>query len=111
MSSTTPTGTAGSPTVATTMATPWMPQTPIMGGITQVGEKDFSPWTGGLPKSDWSGLDPSTVGTRLNPNQLRPVQITASQKGYNFRSTGLTSKFSRSSDLSTFEDSVWQHLC
>ena len=82
-----------------------------MGGITQVGEKDFSPWTGGLPKSDWSGLDPSAVGTRLNPNQLRPVQITASQKGYNFRSTGLTSKFSRSSDLSTFEDSVWQHLC
>ena len=32
-----------------------------MGGIVQVGEKEHSPWTGGLPKADWTGLDPSGV--------------------------------------------------
>ena len=92
--------------------TTWMPDTPIMGGIIQVGKEEHSPWTGGLPKADWSGLDSIAPTAPVTPNQLRPATITASQAGHNFRQRGLATKFKRSGgDLATFEYQVWNHLC
>ena len=35
------------------------PRTPIMGGIIQSSKDEYSAWTGGKPKADWSGLDPT----------------------------------------------------
>jgi len=81
-----------------------------MGGIIQVGKDEHSPWTGGLPKSDWSGLQPSASTVPVSPNQYRPFNIATSQKGHIYRQQGLPSKFTRNNDLASFEHQVWQHL-
>jgi hypothetical protein len=82
-----------------------------MGGIVQVGEKEHSPWTGGLPKADWTGLDPSAItSSPVTPNQYRPTLISTSQKGHTYRQTGMATKFSSTSDILTFEHKIWKHL-
>jgi hypothetical protein len=37
------------------------PRTPIMGGVIQSSKDEYAAWTGGKPKADWSGLDPTGV--------------------------------------------------
>ena len=44
------------------------------------------------------------------PTQCRPSSITSSIKNRNFRIAGLTNKFSRKSDLQTFQKKVFKHL-
>ena len=98
------------PTTETpTLATPTV-QTPIMGGLTQLAKDETAAWTGGRPKSDWTALDPKAPSTYTSPNQLRPAFASASQKGYNYRRTGLTSKYKLGDDLSVFVSAVWKHL-
>ena len=86
------------------------PQTPIMGGITLLAKDEWVAWTGGTPKADWSGLDPSSLTTNTTPNQLRPLYASSSQKRYNHRRTGLTNVYSPSADLTVFQNAVWNHL-
>ena len=82
-----------------------------MGGIVPRGSReDPSPWTGGLPKADWSGLDPSEPTRPRTTNQLRPVGSSAAQKGYTHRETGLTTKFARDGDLPQFENHIWRRF-
>ena len=88
----------------------WMPIKPIMGGITQVDGSTLAAWTGGLPKADWTGLDPLSPTSWVTPNQLRPASIGSSQKSHNYRKIGLAEKFAKGGDLDTFEHQVWTHL-
>jgi hypothetical protein len=82
-----------------------------MGGIVQVSDKEHSPWTGGLPQSDWNrGLDITALQVPVTPNQYRPLLISTAQKGHTHRQTGLSVKFTSTSDLLTFEHKVWEHL-
>jgi hypothetical protein len=65
------------------------PLVPLIGGITLVTKDEWSAWTGGKPSHTWTGLDSSiALLEHTSPNQLRPVYVSAAQKGYNFRRTG-----------------------
>ena len=57
-------------------------------------------------------LDATASNKLASPNQLRPVHASASQKGYNYRRTGLTTQFTptRSSLVDFFQNAVWEHL-
>ena len=81
---------------------------PIMGGLTTMEGYDMK-YSGGIPRADWTGLDPkhSVVGFE-DPNQLRPDRKP--QEGFNRRTKGLESKFSRKGDLSTFAIKVQDHF-
>ena len=97
MASPTPTSdpVAASPTppVSDPIAASNRPDKPIMGNIVPLPRDDWSAWTGGKPAPGWVGLDPSAADDFTSPNQLRPVHAAASQKGYNFRRTGMTTLF------------------
>ena len=86
------------------------PDKPIMGNIINLAKDDWSAWTGGKPVADWTGLDPSVPDEVTSPNQLRPVNASASQKAYNFRRTGITIPFTPTSSLVDFQNAVWDHL-
>ena len=86
------------------------PPKPIMGAVTALSKDSWSAWTGGMPKSNWTGLDPSAQLDTTSPNQLRPVYVSAAQKGYNHRRTGMSTPFKPADDLTSFQNSVWDHL-
>ena len=86
------------------------PPKPIMGAVTTVSKDSWAAWTGGLPKADWTGLHPSAQLDPTSPNQLRPVYVSAAQKGYNYRRTGMTVQFKPTDDLTDFQNAVWEHL-
>ena len=52
------------------------PAVPIIGGLTALSKDEWSAWTSGKPKADWSGLVDHTVDS-TSPNQLRPVYVSA----------------------------------
>ena len=86
------------------------PPKPIMGAVIALSKDSWSAWTGGMPKADWTGLDPSSQLETTSPNQLRPVYVSAAQKGYNHRRTGMTTLFNPADDLISFQNAVWDHL-
>ena len=63
------------------------PCTPKMGGRIITGTAAINCWTGGKPKSDWSGLDAQNLGYS-SPNQLRSLDTSTSAKAYNCRKKG-----------------------
>ena len=67
------------------------PPKPIMGHVVKAS-KGWATWTGGKPKADWTGLDPSALLMITSPNQLRPDSVSAAQKGYNHRRTSKGTK-------------------
>ena len=81
----------------------YRPTKPTMGGIIQASTTEHVAWTGGLPLVDWSGLDPTAPTVNQSPNQYRPSQVAASQKGYNFRTMGISPLFQRAPILSPFK--------
>ena len=101
-----------------TMATPepttetnvLKPEKSIMGEVLLLSKDSWPAWTGGMPKSDWSGLDPSSLQEPTSPNQLRPVHVAAAQKRYNHCRTRMTIPFKPANDLITSQNSVWDHL-
>ena len=88
---------------------PYLPTAPKMGGIAQVDSDKQVAWTGGKPNPYWTGLDDTALKTPTKPTQYRS-NGTADVKSYTYRTTGLKSKFDKSSDLETFCTSVWEHL-
>ena len=69
------------------------PKTPIMGGIIQSSEDEFSAWTGGKPKANWSGLvDPAGVMVMHVLTQVWPMYVSASAKAYLHQITRFASK-------------------
>ena len=80
---------------------------PKIGGLVRL-TKEYATWTGGEPKSDWSGLKDEDA-TYASPNCLRYV-MSDPQKGFNSRREGLITKFDKKGNLLTFKDEVWEHL-
>jgi hypothetical protein len=85
------------------------PAVPTIGGLTALSKDEWSAWTGGKPKVDWSGLANHTLDSTF-PNQLRPKYVSAGQKGYNYRLNGLKDTFMPTNNLIAFQNSVWNHL-
>ena len=104
-----PVAASPTPTVLVPLASD-RPEKPIMGDIVSLSRDDWSAWTGGKPAPGWVGLDPSAARDLTSPNQLRPVHAAASQKGYNFRRTGMSTLFTQASSLIDFQNAVWDHL-
>ena len=87
------------------------PLVPLIGGITLVTKDEWSAWTGGKPSHTWTGLDSSiALLEHTSPNQLRPVYVSAAQKGYKFRRTGHKISFKPSDDSISFQNVIWEHL-
>ncbi len=84
-------------------------QAPTMGGLGRQSDGTQIAWTGGEPKSGWTGLvDP--MPPSVKPTQYRPTSIGSSTKSQYYRTAGLSAKFSRKSDLQTFQKEVFAHL-
>ena len=94
----------------TTSSPAFRPKKPIMGDLQQVSSTDWCAWTGGRPKSDWTGLDPSAPMTPSNAYQYRPGSPGAAQKSTFYREQGLDIKFSKTSNLLEFTDQVKTYL-
>jgi hypothetical protein len=90
---------------------PFLPPTPVMGGVSKVNAIEQVAWTGGKPLADWSGLDPKSPTSPVSPNQYRSASVSTSQKSHYYRTTGLDDKFKEKDDLPLFEHKVWKHLC
>ena len=85
------------------------PKVPKFGGITRVGLDAWAVWTGGKPTVTWLELeDPSPK--LISPNQYRPTTITGQAKSQAYRIQGLDAKFTRKSDIHTFQQDVMDHL-
>lgn len=83
--------------------------TPRMGGKQRQSEDTWIAWTGGKPKSDWSELV-EPIPNSIQPNQYRPTTVSSSTKSQFYRTAGLTTPFSRKSDLLTFQTEVMEKL-
>ena len=84
---------AGTSTPKTASKLMFKPKKPKRGGLSQIGKDLWAPWTGGKPKTDWSGLGvpkPSSI----EPNQYRATTVSGLSKGQHLRTQGLSSKFS-----------------
>ena len=85
----------------------------LTGDLVQVKYDEYSPWTGGKPLADWSGLDFDT--TKPNPankdheqsSQLRPMKNSS---GFDDRCAGFELKFKRSDDLYKFQRKLLDHF-
>ena len=84
-------------------------QVPIMGGTKKLPDKQWIVWSGGRPAMGWTGLL-SPAPTMVHPTQYRPEGISSSIKTRHYRVMGLSTKFSRKSDLLTFQQEVNEHL-
>ena len=87
----------------------FMPTKPKFGDIKEVGTGTWVAWTGGEPKPDWSELQ-TIAPTSIDPNQYRVSSISGRSKSKYYRVQGLETKFTRTSDLQTFQKKVWKHL-
>ena len=85
------------------------PQTPKMGGVRETSKGSFTAWCGGVPKHDWTRLvvpDAEDKRVLVTPSMYRPTSISANQKSYVYRCSGLTEKFDKTSDRQTFVTDV-----
>ena len=99
---------AGTPTVPHSTSS-FRPIKPTMGGLHQIKENEWCPWTGGKPRPDWSGLDPVALPELKDPDQLRPLGAYA-QKSQLLRVEGFTKKFGRTQSLPEFQKKLLPHL-
>jgi len=83
---------------------------PKMGDIHRAGT-DSTPWTGGKPNVDWSGLDALAPTVPKTPNQFRPTKPSDNAKAYNQRrGKGAAELFKPSDDVIMFTKTLWKHL-
>ena len=88
---------------------PIRPTGPKFGGVKEIESGRWAVWTGGEPKGDWSELKELNPEVII-PTQYRATTISGQSKSRHYRVTGLTNKFSRSSNLLTFQKKVLKHL-
>jgi hypothetical protein len=81
-----------------------------MGDLLQTSKDEWTPWTGGKPKVDWTGLDASAPTMFRSPNQQRSLYTKSATDGYNFRMTGLTTKFGKTDNFKQFSEKVMKHF-
>ena len=99
-------GTNASPTAGSKT---FKPVKPTFGDIAEVGTDIWAAWTGGKPKADWSELE-DTKPTTITATQYRATSITSQAKSRAYRVAGYATKFTRSSDLQTFEKKIMKHF-
>ena len=95
--------------MTSTMKVPFMPEKPKFGDVTEVGTDTWAAWTGGRPKADWSELE-DTQPLSIDPNQYRSTSISSQAKSQYYRTKGFEVKFTRDSDLQTFQKKTLEHL-
>jgi hypothetical protein len=84
------------------------PVTPKYGGIVKLDSKTWCAWTGGKPKTDWSGLkDPEP--SCLTGNQYRSTSVSTQQKSQYYRRSGLGYKYAKGKDLLVFQRKFLKH--
>jgi hypothetical protein len=81
-----------------------------MGGLEQVSSREFVAYTGGKPNSTWTGLDPLVPKSRQNSGQFRYISGASSITAEDLRRHGLSTKFSKGSDLVAFTREVKKKL-
>ena len=101
--------TSGSATGSSPKSTVFKPNVPQFGGIEEVGTDSWAAWTGGKPRADWTGLVNPTP-TSINPGQYRSNSIAGKAKSQVYRVQGLETKFTKDSDLLTFQKEVMEDL-
>jgi hypothetical protein len=87
----------------------FVPTPPKMGGLKEHSEDVFLPWTGGKPNFDWTSLAVTNPDV-IAPNQYRQTSVGGAIKSQYYRTMGLSTKFTRDSDLLTFQKKMMQHL-
>ena len=85
------------------------PTKPKFGDVCEVGHDLWSAWTGGKPKGDWLGLEDPTPKT-VTPNQYLMSSISSQAKALVYCVQELATKFTRDSDLQTFQKKFMNHL-
>ena len=86
-----------------------VPTQPTMGGII-----NNEAWTGGKPKDDWSGLDPTVANAEPHATQVRATSSKAATSSSK-RTQGLfkdkeTKCFKHGDDLAYFNDNLFEHF-
>ena len=89
-------------------ASTFKPKEPERGGLVQVGTDTWIPWSGGKPTADWSGLE--NTNPAVQPNWYRPTTVSGLTKTQYYRTEGLEVKFTRDSDLISFQWQVMDKL-
>ena len=84
------------------------PKKAKFGGLKAQENGTAARWSGGKPLSDWSGLEDPNPLVRIN--QYRSGTISHQAKSHQLRTQGLETKFTRTSDLLTFQKNVFKHL-
>ena len=104
-------GGSGAAASASSSGTSFLPDKPKMGDLEQVNATDFTPWTGGMPKVDWSALDDSCKNQPITPSMYRAVG-SKDAKSYQFRIRGLPKKLDSalSTPLNTFISAFMNHM-
>lgn len=85
---------------------------PLMGDVTDNGTVNAAAWTGGKPKTDWSGLENPGIGM-FSPNCIRNLKIADKVKTYNYRIAAPTQKFTVGDDtfdLVSYTKLVFDHM-
>ena len=76
---------------------------------TDGGTPRWDIWVGGKPNPGLTDLeDPNPA--YIAPNQFRSTSVASQSKSHHYRTSGLDTKFTRSSDLLTFQKNLWKHL-
>ena len=82
---------------------------PKFGDVCDISHDLWSAWTGDKPKSNWSGLEDPTPKT-VTPNQCRMSSVSGRAKALACHVWELCAKFTRDSDLCTFQTKFMRHL-
>ena len=80
----------------------YKPDKPKMGGLVRTGREDWTPWVGGKPKIDWSGLADSK-DQYIDPRQYRPTSAGSAQKSKGYRMVAVEPQLSKGSNLLDFQ--------
>ena len=76
------------------------PDKPKMGGLVRTGRDDWTPWVGGKPKVDWSGLMEGDKDQYIDPRQFRPTSAGSVQKSKGYQTISVDPRSIRPETLS-----------
>jgi hypothetical protein len=97
------------PTGGAEATTTYRPTKPTMGGVQKQSDNSYIAYTGGKPQAGWFGPDEPNPKL-IMATQCRPTSNGAATKGMHYRTLGVEPKFTRISDLLTFQKKISDHL-
>ena len=75
----------------------------------EIAKDTWITWTGGKPSKSWTRLE-EPFPKSVEPNQCRSTSISTQSKSQYYRTKGLETKFTKKSDLQTFQKDAKDHL-